>query len=183
MVPFYRQKLSTTRRHESYNRLRLPFMDATKEDAYLRPEASWKNMLLQQPPSSHIGIIEISGTTESPDYTEMALSSRRSSIGYIRMKNLDTGVSNGILLPSQGRWVFWSWITAGSPNMAEMRYQHERDVAGERYLEDCAFVVITGRCGVIFRHKHIHTGLDEWIDCLGIVGRVEGKYHLPIWNF
>lgn len=42
---FYRQELNTTRRHASYDRLKLPFMDAAKEDAYLRQEArNWHRL-------------------------------------------------------------------------------------------------------------------------------------------
>lgn len=46
-------------------------------------------MLLQQPPSSHIGLIETGSGREDLHYTEVAISSRKSNVSYIRMKHLD----------------------------------------------------------------------------------------------
>lgn len=77
-------------------------------------------MLLQQPPSSHIGLIETGDGGENLPYTEAAIGSRKSTVSYIRMKHLDNGVAGHILLASQGKWVLWEGeLAAWEPNLVE----------------------------------------------------------------
>lgn len=85
---------------------RLPTIDPDTEDAFLRPKTSWSNMLLQKPPSSWIGIIQVDGPTESSDFTEITVTVQKEVNNsykdeYIRMKYIDSAIASGVLLPSQ----------------------------------------------------------------------------------
>lgn len=69
-----------------------------------RQEASWREMLPSQSPSSTIGIIEIA-RHEKYTFTKLAIQP-----GSLRMEHLLNAMENGVLIPTPNNRVFWATV-------------------------------------------------------------------------
>ncbi|KAE8335249.1 hypothetical protein BDV24DRAFT_156209 [Aspergillus arachidicola] len=77
------------------------------EDAYVRQEASWRRMLIQQPPASSIGVFVM----ESRWIKHFGILPVRVNLGsdIIRIEDLYRGVLMDELLPLRDPMVFWDY--------------------------------------------------------------------------
>ncbi|KAJ5200344.1 hypothetical protein N7472_005548 [Penicillium cf. griseofulvum] len=71
---------------------------------YLRKDASWKRMLLQQPPASTIGVLEIIKRSDS-EFTKLSISPD----DFLRMGHILALLEAGsTLVPTRNKWILWS---------------------------------------------------------------------------
>lgn len=67
------------------------------EDAYLREEASWRQMLIYQPPTSHVAIIETEDTRASPEWTQIFIQPKDTD--FLRLGDLESSFNHCGLAP------------------------------------------------------------------------------------
>ncbi|KAJ5490900.1 hypothetical protein N7539_002467 [Penicillium diatomitis] len=70
-----------------------------------RSQASWRNMLPQQPPTSTIGVVEVE------QYGSYRFSKLAVKPGSVRMEQILEAVENGILMPTPTHRVFWTTVS------------------------------------------------------------------------
>ncbi|KAJ5458132.1 hypothetical protein N7475_009520 [Penicillium sp. IBT 31633x] len=76
-----------------------------KLKTYLRKDASWKRMLLQQPPISSIGVLEIVKRSDST-FTKLSVSP---DSDFLRMGHIMTLLQGrSTLVPTRNKWILWS---------------------------------------------------------------------------
>lgn len=179
---FLRKQLPTCpRRSESYRGLKLPVLDLAREQAYLRPEASWGRMLFQQPPSPRIGFVEYDASGDSDLYTYAQISSPTGD-GFLRMRDLVSPLDRGVLMPGQDKWVFW--FEPIYLRQLERKQQDERAMATSTYLNDCEFVVFVYHyCDYIHPRYRGNNRLTAWLDPFGKPRFYRGHYLQPIWAY
>ncbi|OJJ35563.1 hypothetical protein ASPWEDRAFT_28185 [Aspergillus wentii DTO 134E9] len=108
-----------------------------KEHAYLRQEASWRRMLMYQPPTSHVAIIELETTRPSPEYTQIFLQPKDGD--FLRLGNLNTGINYCGMAPCQDPLLFW--YQGGHMKRNKRQYQGERKFSVSKLLVDCDAVI------------------------------------------
>ncbi|KAI9035649.1 uncharacterized protein KD926_003160 [Aspergillus affinis] len=105
---FLRKGLDTRFRFGN-NFARLGKIDSTKKEiTYLRPEASWRKMLLKQPSTSNVSFtngVDRNGYTTFTDYHRAKWKPDRD---YIRIKNLEFLIDSGTLTPGLYPLYFWA---------------------------------------------------------------------------
>ncbi|KAI9924673.1 hypothetical protein MW887_006948 [Aspergillus wentii] len=153
-----------------------------KEHAYLRQEASWRRMLMYQPPTSHVAIIELETTRPSPEYTQIFLQPKDGD--FLRLGNLNTGINYCGMAPCQDPLLFW--YQGGHMKRNKRQYQGERKFSVSKLLVDCDAVIFCKLPKPIQRnwtymYEVLHC-LDSWLDSVGRFTRVSSRYHKPIWN-
>jgi hypothetical protein len=79
--------------------------DRQKAEAYLRKDASWKHMLLQQPPTSSIGVLEIIRRSDS-EFTKLNVNPNDAVLRMGHILTLLEGRS--ALVPTRNKWILWS---------------------------------------------------------------------------
>lgn len=147
---FLRKQLPTAPRwYKCCYRLDFPVLDLAREQAYLRPEASWRRMLFQQPPSSCIGIVEYNAEGASDLYSHIRIFNPKGKADedencFLRMSDLVSPLDSGALVPGQDKWVFW--YEPSHLTRLEREHRHERARVTSTYLNDCDFVVCTMYC-------------------------------------
>lgn len=168
---FLRRQLHTKNRGYYYECSGFPMADAEREEAYLREEASWRRMLLQQLPTSHIGIVETGG------YGLFSQLAFKPDNDFIRMRHIEKAVDHFDVLPGRDRFLFWSGT--GQLKWEERRHRDEREIATSKYLIDCDIVVFTYTLWIL-RDWQRNEGIEDWIKSLGEFRRVRGRYIQPI---
>ncbi|EIT73792.1 hypothetical protein AO1008_04814 [Aspergillus oryzae 100-8] len=94
-----------------------PCMDPDKEKAYLREEASWRRMLLHQPPTSHLALIEQHSSAPCPVVSQIRFYVDNND--FIRLGHLGKGVDTGYLIPGRDMLLFYDQggrVTDREPN-------------------------------------------------------------------
>ncbi|KNG81062.1 hypothetical protein ANOM_010964 [Aspergillus nomiae NRRL 13137] len=88
-------------------------IDPIDEEVYLRKNASWRRMLIQQPPTPYIGIIEAypGRQQDRPSFTRVTF--RRHGGSFLMPLLLD-GIVTAALMPQEKPWVFCDldWVRA-----------------------------------------------------------------------
>ncbi|KAL3474147.1 hypothetical protein BJX99DRAFT_185782 [Aspergillus californicus] len=114
------------------------------ELTYLRPEASWRNMFFQQPPTGRIGIVEL--LTDHQDVPELSViaGGTQDRPMLLRMCNLLDAIGDGLLTPGGECGMIW----AALPRNVKKVHTHCRDsraYAVDHALFACDFIVLTPR--------------------------------------
>ncbi|ODM21193.1 hypothetical protein SI65_04246 [Aspergillus cristatus] len=141
---FLRKRHRTLGQSPTYRATSLPLIDYNKETAYLRPEASWRRMLTQQPPTNYIGVIEYSGSgihSVTPVYTRVKVL-KPNNDDYLRITDVVPPVLNyGRLMPGEDKGALC--FEARYSGLLERQLQDERAVDVSAYLGDVGFVIFT----------------------------------------
>lgn len=137
-------------------------LDSRAKESFNRPSASWRQMLIQQPPTSIIGIVELfthqgqSGKT----HHEQILAKPRND--YLRMGAVYTALRRDVLQPCRETWV----LSSKAPQSFQEKFLGEDrapilDVA----LKECDIVVFIYHAAVLIRRAYVEkTGLELWLD-------------------
>ncbi|KAJ5943268.1 hypothetical protein N7516_003436 [Penicillium verrucosum] len=101
---FLKQQRTPESKTTEISRFPLGEPERRKLKFYLRKDASWKRMLLQQPPTSSIGVLEIIKKSDS-EFTKLSISPNES----LRMGHIMTLLERGsTLIPTRNKWILWS---------------------------------------------------------------------------
>ncbi|KAJ5479510.1 hypothetical protein N7530_005019 [Penicillium desertorum] len=101
---FLKQQQTSESRITDVSRFPLREPERRKLKFYLRKDASWKRMLLQQPPTSSIGVLEIIKRSDS-EFTKLSTSPNN----FLRMGDILTLLQEGsTLIPTRNKWILWS---------------------------------------------------------------------------
>lgn len=153
---FIRTRGEQTCLFHMYCTLDLPRMNKKKEKAYLRENASWRRMLLQQPPTSIVGIIETSpskfyGGPGTPLFTEAIIRPHRR---VLRMGVFDHYRTWNHFFPFEQTGIFWVEQGLSTRDLeARLRvWKDEISDAISKYLLDCEVVFFTPKCDWL-RHR------------------------------
>lgn len=197
------QKISETTAEVS--RFPLRETDRLKLKTYLRKDASWKQMLLQQPPTSSIGVLEIIKRSDS-EFTKLAVNP---SSGFLRMGHiLNLLQGRSTLVPTRNKWILWSgrsrfkvplnfelwapkWIYEPSTLQPVQEWIPDnidwdslRLEVGSMYLNDfdCDLVIVSERRQKLFQGEdrvHRESKLDRRLERVFGECRVEvGRRHI-----
>ncbi|KAE8381603.1 hypothetical protein BDV26DRAFT_255142 [Aspergillus bertholletiae] len=132
-----------------------PDIDPISEEAYLRKGASWRRMLMQQPPTKHIGIIEIyPGWREHcPSFTKFEF--RHHGRSFL-MSHLLHGITTAALMPQEKPWLFCDQDWFARSKLDIIGIERDKDevsncvqqlgTAISMYLPGCDVLVITDDC-------------------------------------
>jgi len=102
---FLKQQQNSESKLADVSRFPLREADRLKLKTYLRKDASWKQMLLQQPPTSSIGVLEIVRRSDS-EFTKLAVNPDE---GFLRMGHILTLLQGrSTLVPTRNKWILWS---------------------------------------------------------------------------
>ncbi|CAG8050701.1 unnamed protein product [Penicillium olsonii] len=102
---FFIKQQQTSDSPAEVSRFPLRESDRPRLEAYLRKDASWKQMLLQQPPTSSIGVLEIIRRSDS-EFTKLDVSP---DSGFLRMGHiLNLLQGRSTLVPTRNKWILWS---------------------------------------------------------------------------
>ncbi|KAJ5120319.1 uncharacterized protein N7515_009707 [Penicillium bovifimosum] len=176
------------------SRLPLHKSDHRNLKPFLRKTASWRQMLLQQPPTSSIGVLEIIKRSDS-EFTKLAMNSGQ----FLRMSHIVALLDRSTLIPTRNKWILWTgrssplnfelwnpkWVYEPEPDTSqpgpESVPEHidwdslRLEVAG-MYLDeyDCGVVIVSERRQVLFQaedREHQLSGLDRRLE--GVWGMCE----------
>jgi hypothetical protein len=175
------------------SRFPLHKFDHRKLKPYLRKTASWRQMLLQQPPTSSIGVLEIIKRSDS-EFTKLAVGPDQ----FLRMGHIMALLDGrSTLIPTRNKWILWSgrsriqsplnferwtpkWayepdISKPGPEWISENIDWDSlrlEVAG-MYLDefDCGVVIVSERRQVLFQggdREHRGSRLDRRLE--GVFG-------------
>ncbi|OGM49862.1 hypothetical protein ABOM_001476 [Aspergillus bombycis] len=120
-----------------------PLIDPGKEKAYLREEASWRRMLLHQPPTSHLALIEERSYAPCPVVSQIRFyvdnGQFKAGDDFIRLGHLGDGVDQGDLIPGRDTLLFYD--KDGRLTDRELKYAKHRAVAISQWLIQCDAVI------------------------------------------
>ncbi|KAJ5782688.1 hypothetical protein N7457_004462 [Penicillium paradoxum] len=102
---FLKQQHTSESKTVDVSRFPLREHDRRKLKAHLRKDASWNQMLLQQPPTSSIGVLEIIKRSDS-QFTKLAVSPDNDFLRMGHIFSLLQGRST--LVPIRNKWILWS---------------------------------------------------------------------------
>ncbi|PLB44176.1 hypothetical protein P170DRAFT_479943 [Aspergillus steynii IBT 23096] len=156
-----------------------PLPTPEEENAYRRKEASWQRMLLYQPPTSHIGIIETQGTERRPLFSEAVMKPYRD---FLRLWILRSIIWRPHRVRGRGEPLVW--CESGELYGEDRRPLAKCATIAAEYLADCDVVVI-GRtlssiCGPS-KHRGFPIPRTEfWVMINDFVGVLESRHRLDI---
>ncbi|OJJ83250.1 uncharacterized protein ASPGLDRAFT_475208 [Aspergillus glaucus CBS 516.65] len=158
-------------------------------DALTRPEASWRRMVFQQPPTSTICVIEYSQFWGKPRYRRFKFT--KADGGCLRMEDVVTAVPGmdantdciSILVPGEDKWILWHEpsLDLDKVKKLEEKYENERAATTTMFLEDCDFVVFVRVCGYLRPGAWHDVGerqLTGWLESIG-----KGEYVEDVENY
>ncbi|KAL2823298.1 hypothetical protein BDW59DRAFT_163460 [Aspergillus cavernicola] len=161
---------------------KLPPLDPLRENAYLRQEASWRQMLLHQPPTYRIGIIEtdrIYNDAESAEYTEVVI---KMDDSYLRLGHLHEQLVRQRVLPGQDTLILWERF--GWLKHQERQNVSERAMATSTYLKTGCDVVVFCGCSYLLqrRWENARLPIDYWLDSAEKWKILADAWHVPIFD-
>ncbi|KAJ6081359.1 hypothetical protein N7499_006233 [Penicillium canescens] len=102
---FLKQQENSELKAVEVSRFPMRGSDRQKAEAYLRKDASWKQMLLQQPPTSSVGVLEIIRRSDS-EFTKLNINPDNN---FLRMGHILTLLQGrSTLVPTRNKWILWS---------------------------------------------------------------------------
>jgi hypothetical protein len=202
---FLKQQQNSESNLADVSRFPLREADRLKLKIYLRKDASWKQMLLQQPPSSSTGVLEIIKRSDS-EFTKLAVNPDE---GFLRMGHILTLLQGpSTLVPTRNRWILWSgrsrirmplnfeiwapkWVYEPSTLRSVQEWVPDnidwdslRLEVASMYLNDfdCDLVIVSERRQKLFQGEdrvHTETKLDRRLENVFGECRVEvGRKHI-----
>lgn len=141
---FWRKRVSTS----SVN-LNLPQLDPQRENVFLREEASWRQMLLRQPPVSLMSVVEYEKTYRAPRGSAFWF---KEEDKFTRLGYLYSEISRLSLIPGRDLRSFYECDLI---NLYEKRLGYMRARVTSCHLPTCAFV--------IYCHGPLNSDLELWL--------------------
>ncbi|KAJ5952569.1 uncharacterized protein N7479_010982 [Penicillium vulpinum] len=101
---FLKQRQTSESKIADISRFPLRHPERRKLNVYLRKDASWKRMLLQQPPTSSIGVLEIIKRSDS-EFTKLSVGPN----DFLRMGHIIALLEgDSTLVPTRNKWILWN---------------------------------------------------------------------------
>ncbi|KAE8154829.1 hypothetical protein BDV25DRAFT_147072 [Aspergillus avenaceus] len=139
--PRYFRRTLNSRHRPAQECLCLPKVQSLqKEKAYLRPEASWRRMLLHQPPTSRVAFFTIIDFIGGPDY---CYASWKPIEDCIRLMDLEIHIDSGALVPSTEAFFLWSDVRGALRTRKRDIHLEDVEPAVNQCLGKCDFIVYT----------------------------------------
>ncbi|KAA8642797.1 uncharacterized protein ATNIH1004_009549 [Aspergillus tanneri] len=123
-----------------------PIMDPNKENAYLRNEASWRRMLLYQPPTPYIAVLRCHYSTSGMLPLEVRYYFLCETTEFLCLEHLHNSVENGKLLPCKNPLVFEDQMEYLIPS--KHAAEHQTDIETFQSLLKCD-AMIFGSMGIL----------------------------------
>lgn len=99
----------------------LPTMKRKREEAYIRPQASWRRMLLHQPPQFHFACFGLEGTSLPVRIPEFKTIIIPEEDRLVRTEDIVRVIQSGLLIPCQAPWTFaMTKSCESSPDLAKL---------------------------------------------------------------
>lgn len=163
-----------------------PCMDPDKEKAYLREEASWRRMLLHQPPTSHLALIEQHSSAPCPVVSQIRFYVDNSQFGvgddFIRLGHLGKGVDTGYLIPGRDTLLFYD--QGGRVTDRELKYTKYRAAATSKWLIQCDAVIFCYNSNFCeprpFQGLGVISYVDDFLEELGRGRQVRGRRRVAV---
>ncbi|KAI9927542.1 hypothetical protein ASPWEDRAFT_746562 [Aspergillus wentii DTO 134E9] len=156
----YYYKLSRGRKHTNH-------LSDIQPGAYTRQEASWRRMLIQQPPTSIIGVIEVFTRDMQDRYYKQLLVKPHN--GHLRMGDLYDPLNEWTLYPCLEKWAFWDESVETQFWLSE----EARSATLKAALRECdIFVYSYFTCKALRPWMKVGAprGADVWLQKLQITG-------------
>ena len=138
----FRKRLSSQTTTTTNYYYSLPIASPLEEELYLRPGASWRRMLVQQPPTSCISVFVMNRLWISCDEDVSPVKVFKSEVEFLTLGHLHWSVFVGCLLPLERVGCFWDF--ADYHKVKDMEWGREMDLAVERFGDVCDVMVFTG---------------------------------------
>ncbi|KAE8134961.1 hypothetical protein BDV38DRAFT_285346 [Aspergillus pseudotamarii] len=119
----------------------LPAVDPLEEELYLRPGASWRRMLVQQPPTSSISVFVMHRSWISCDEDISPVKVFTADVEFLTLEHLHWSAVVGCLMPLERVGCFWDF--ADYHKVKDVEWRREMDLAMERFGDVCDVVVFT----------------------------------------
>ncbi|KKK26829.1 hypothetical protein ARAM_003392 [Aspergillus rambellii] len=144
-------------------------MHAKTERMYLRKQASWKRMLLHQPPTVRLGFVE----TNNPHFpngnalvfSQVKLTPENDG-DFVRLDTLYRGIKRGLLWPELEPLMF-----RPIPITQVLLRREQRDILSSKYLVENDVVFLVDRYDPLREERAAPSGQHEqfqcWINTLG----------------
>ncbi|KAE8384803.1 hypothetical protein BDV23DRAFT_176745 [Aspergillus alliaceus] len=121
----------------------LPPADPLDEALFLHPTATWRRMLVQQPPTSSIGVFVLDPSWIACDGDDISpVRIFQAEVEFLTLEHLHWSAMVGCLLPLARELVFWDH--KDYYKRREVVWKREMDLALHRYGGDCDLTVFTG---------------------------------------
>ncbi|KAE8380672.1 hypothetical protein BDV26DRAFT_279302 [Aspergillus bertholletiae] len=105
----FRKRLQSQKIGTTYYGYSLPPADPDEEEIYLRPRASWRRMLVQQPPTSRVGAFVMHRSWICCDENVSPAHVFAADVEFLTLGNLHWSVFVGCLLPLDRVGGFWDY--------------------------------------------------------------------------
>ncbi|RAQ40654.1 hypothetical protein AFGD_009060 [Aspergillus flavus] len=120
----------------------LPLADPVEEELYLRPNASWRRMLVQQPPTSSISVFVMHRSWISCDEDISPVQVFTADVEFLTLGHLHWSAFVGCLLPLESVACFWDF--GDYYQVKDVEWRREMELAVERFGDVCDLVVFSG---------------------------------------
>lgn len=173
-------KLHSVRENPSPWLSAFPFINPEREKVYLRPRASWRRMLLQQPPQFRIGVAQVTSIllpVDRLDFTQLEI---EKADHPVRMEEILQGIHDGILVPCPDPWTFC--IEPLYPSLMVCFLRTKEWVTGKPQQVpmlpgDCSIIVFTHRKVFYYTERTRKLGLrdkfETWVENIGQPHRLQ----------
>lgn len=153
---FWRKRVSTSSVSH-----KLPQLDPHREKVFLREEASWRQMLLRQPPVPLMSVVEYDNTYRAPQGSTLWF---KAEDKILRLGYLYSEMSRLSLIPGRDLRTFWECDLI---NQYEEKWKNERAHVSSSYSPYDAFVIycheIQGITGEPYCHGLLNSDLELWL--------------------
>ncbi|QMW35340.1 hypothetical protein G4B84_010831 [Aspergillus flavus NRRL3357] len=109
----------------------LPPADPVEEELYLRPNASWRRMLVQQPPTSSISVFVMHRSWISCDEDISPVQVFTADVEFLTLGHLHWSAFVGCLLPLERVACFWDF--GDYYQVKDVEWRREMELAVERF--------------------------------------------------
>ncbi|KAB8266644.1 hypothetical protein BDV30DRAFT_232292 [Aspergillus minisclerotigenes] len=109
----------------------LPPADPVEEELYLRPNASWRRMLVQQPPTSSISVFVMHRSWISCDEDISPVKVFTADVEFLTLGHLHWSAFVGCLLPLERVACFWDF--GDYYRFKDVEWRREMELAVERF--------------------------------------------------
>ncbi|KAL2868134.1 uncharacterized protein BJX67DRAFT_62108 [Aspergillus lucknowensis] len=183
---YFRKRLNSSlhRRNWNYEDLNLPTLDPSREAAFLRPEASWRRMLISQPPKFGVFLLETSDFRKpSPllSLVRVECEERGWPVGVLSIGRLEGLVNIDHRMPGRDTLFFWP----STESVKCMEYMLLDTIKGRlrKYNKNLAEAVfIENNVTSLWNPIWPMGGVDKWIKENGGFRIYREIYRQPIWG-
>ncbi|RDW72586.1 uncharacterized protein DSM5745_07758 [Aspergillus mulundensis] len=145
-------------------------LDPIKAEAYQRPNASWRRMLLYQPPEYRLGIIEYgicNNDAESAEFSELKMQMDETGL---RLRHINELLEDGRLVAGCDPLILWTRFGPLGLKHAERKYRDERQLMKSKYALECDVFVFCYSCDMLAKNyrnqscmEGVENGVENWV--------------------